>query len=121
MINVDYPYHFDGRERTAEADDSRHVRNLIEQLLFTQPGERVNRPDFGSGIMQLVFGAASPEVAATAEFMIKGALQQWLGNRITVERVETSADDSTLRVSIDYVVTRTGDRRTADFERATAG
>ena len=87
MINVDYPYHFDGRERTAEADDSRHIRNLIEQLLFTQPGERVNR----------------------------------LGNRITVERVETSADDSTLRVSIDYVVTRTGDRRTADFERATAG
>ena len=80
-MQLDYPYHFDGRERTAETGIDDHVRDLIEQLLFTQPGERVNRPDFGSGVMQLVFAAASPEVAATAEFLIRGALQQWLADR----------------------------------------
>lgn len=115
-MNIDYPYHFDDRERTAEADDPDHIRDLIEQLLFTQPGERVNRPDFGSGVLQLVFGAASPEVAATAEFIVKGGLERWLGDRIKVERVETEAVESTLRISIDYVVIRTGVRASADFE-----
>lgn len=116
-MDIDYPYHFDDRERTAEVDGSGHIRDLIEQVLFTQAGERVNRPDFGSGVLQLVFGAASPEASAAAEFMIKGALQQWLGDRISVERIEAEALESTLRVSIDYVVTRSGERRSANFER----
>jgi uncharacterized protein len=120
-MNLDYPFHFDGRERTAAADLSDHIRDMIEQVLFTQPGERVNRPDFGSGIMQLLFNPASPEVAATTEFMIHGALQQWLGDLIGVERVETKAEDSTLRVSIDYVITRTGARASTTFERSEGG
>ena len=116
-MHLDYPFHFDGRERTAQTDEADHIRDLIEQVLFTQPGERVNRPEFGSGVLQLVFSAASPEVAATAEFMIRGALQQWLGDRITVARVAASADEATLRIAIDYVVTRTGERASAEFQR----
>ena len=114
---VEYPYHFDGRHRTAEAQPAAHVRQLIEQLLFTQPGERVNRPDFGSGVMQLVFSAASPEVAATAEFLIRGGLQQFLADRIAVSGVSVNAVEARLEITIDYTILATGEAQTATFER----
>lgn len=116
--HIDYPLHFDGRGRTAETDEASHVRDLIEQLLFTSPGERVNRPDFGSGLLQLVFAPASPELAATTQFLVQGALQQWLADRIQVEDVGVAVDDSTLRVTVIYVLRRTQERATAEFTRA---
>src|SRR3954468_11773075 len=114
---LDYPFHFDGRQRTAETDGPDHIRDLIEQVLFTQPGERVNRPDFGSGVMQLVFAAASPEVAATTEFLIRGALQQWLASRIAVSRVEVEAVEATLTIQIDYTILETGEVATTELTR----
>lgn len=116
--HIDYPLHFDGRGRTAETDEASHVRDLIEQLLFTSPGERVNRPDFGSGLLQLVFTPASPELAATTQFLVQGALQQWLADRIQVEDVAVGVEDSTLRVTVTYVLRRTQERETAEFARA---
>lgn len=115
-MQIDFPYHFDGRDRTANIGEAGHVRDLIEQILFTSPGERVNRPDFGAGILQLVFAAASPEAAATAEFMIKGALQTHLGQRIEVEAVETEAEDSTLRIRIAYRLLNSDVQEVAEFE-----
>ena len=112
-----FPYHFDGRRRTAQSDGSRHVRELIEQLLLTEPGERVNRPDFGSGVMQLVFAAASPEVAATVEFLVRGALQQFLSDRIAADRVAAELIDSTLIISIDYVILATGEPQSLTLKR----
>src|SRR3954470_10657463 len=112
-----YPYHFDGRRRTAQTDGGRHVRDLIEQLLLTEPGERVNRPDFGSGVMQLVFAAASPEVAATVEFLVRGALQQFLSSRIAVSRVEVEAVEATLTIQIDYTILETGEVATTELTR----
>jgi Bacteriophage baseplate protein W len=115
-MNVDFPYHFDGRRRTAVTDEADHIRDLIEQIIFTTPGERVNRPDFGAGVLQLLFGPASPEAAATAEFMIKGALQQHLGRRVQLEAVTTEAVDATLVIRITYRLARTGEQRTETFE-----
>lgn len=112
-----YPYHFDGRRRTAQTDGPRHVRDLIEQLLLTEPGERVNRPDFGSGVMQLVFAAASPEVAATVEFLVRGALQQFLSDRIAVDRVSAEVVGSRLTISVDYIIVATGEPQTLTLER----
>ncbi len=114
---LEYPYHFDGRHRTAAATPDAHVRQLIEQLLFTQPGERVNRPDFGTGVMQLVFAAASPEVAATTEFLIRGGLQQFLADRIAVSNVSVEAIKSRLEIAIDYVVIATGEAQTTTISR----
>ncbi|MFC1457163.1 GPW/gp25 family protein [Microvirga arabica] len=116
-MQLDYPFHFDGRERTAETGTDDHVRDLIEQVLFTQPGERVNRPDFGSGVMQLVFASASPEVAATAEFLIRGALQQWLSGHLSVVDVTVDAVEAQLNIRIDYVVLATGEPTTASFQQ----
>ena len=114
-MQVDFTYHFDGRDRTAETGEAEHIRDLIEQILFTSPGERVNRPEFGAGVLQLLFGPASPEAAATAEVMIRGALQQYLGKRIVVEEVRTQAEEATLTVTIAYTLQRSGTRETAAF------
>jgi len=116
-VNLDYPYHIDARGRTASIDDDGHIRDMIEQVLFTSPGERVNRPTFGSGLMQLVFAPNSPELAAATQFLVQGALQQWLGDLILVDLVEATAEDSSLRVTIQYTVRRTNERQTVQFAR----
>lgn len=114
-MQLDFPYGFDGRDRTAETSEEEHIRDLIEQILFTSPGERVNRPEFGAGVLQLVFGAASPEAAATAEFMIRGALQQYLGQRITVEEISAEAVEASIEITIAYTILRSGALSTATF------
>ena len=118
MRQIDYPLRFDGRGRTAETGQDEHIRDLIEQFLFTSPGERVNRPDFGSGLLQLVFAPGGAEMAAATQFLVQGGLQQWLGELIQVEAVEVTAEDSTLRVLVQYVVRRTREREIASFARA---
>jgi uncharacterized protein len=117
MTNLRHPYQFDGRGRTAESDEDDYIRGLIEQVLFTSPGERVMRPDFGSGVMQLVFAPNSNELAATTQFLVHSALQQWLGNLISLEGVEVEAEDSTLRVVVRYAVRRSGASEVAVFTR----
>ncbi|MGH8905008.1 MAG: GPW/gp25 family protein [Egibacteraceae bacterium] len=119
-MNIDYPLHFDGRGRTAQTDVDDHVRDLIEQLLFTNPGERVNRPAFGSGLLELVFAPNSPELAAALQFTMQGALQRWLGDLIDLEGLEVQSDDATLQVAVQYVVKRSGARRTDVIQRAGA-
>lgn len=117
-MNLAFPYEFDARGRTADAAEDRHIRDLIEQLLFTDPGERVNRPTFGSGLRQLVFAGNSPELAATTQLMVQGALQQWLGELIQVEAVEVTSQDARLEVQVRYLVRRTQQRRIAQFTPA---
>jgi phage baseplate assembly protein W len=114
-MHVDYPLHFDGRGHTAEADADEYVRDLIEQVLFTSPGERVNRPAFGTGVMQLVFAPASQELSATLQLVVQGALQQWLGDLIQVEQVAAEVQESVLVVVVQYVVRQTRRRQVARF------
>jgi hypothetical protein len=75
---------------------------MIHQVLFTNPGERVNRPDFGCGLLQLVFMPNSEALAAATQFTVQGALQRWLGDVIQVERVEVTAVDARLHVEVVY-------------------
>ena len=114
-MNIAFPYRFDNRGRTAEATDDRHIRDMIEQLLFTVPGERVNRPTFGTGLLQLVFAPNSSELAAATQALVQGALQQWLGDVILVQSVQVESVDATLRVTITYVNRQTQMRQTAQF------
>ena len=116
-MNIDFPFHCDGHGRTAATDDDDHIRDMIEQLLFTNPGERVNRPDFGSGLLQMVFAPNSPELATALQFSLQAALLRWLGDLIDVQALEVTSEDSTLRVTVRYVVRRTGQRRTENFGR----
>jgi phage baseplate assembly protein W len=118
---VDFPYHFDGRGRTADTDDADHIRDLIEQVLFTSPGERVMRPDFGSGLLALVFEPNSTALAATTQMLVQGALQEYLGHLIAVEAVDVEARDSTFAVSVRYVVRRDGSVRLDSFAAPGSG
>lgn len=114
-MQVDFPYHFDASGRTATAGEDHHVRDLIMQVLFTSPGERVNRPDFGSGLLQLLFAPNSEELETTTQFLVQGALQRWLGDLLIVEAVAVEVDDATLRISVQYVNRRTQQRRVDQF------
>ncbi len=116
-MQLDYPYDFDSRGRTAETVDDEHIRDLIEQLLFTTPGERVNRPTFGSGVLQLIFAPNSQALASATQVTVQGALQQWLGDLIQVEAVDVQSEDSTLRVLVQYTVRRNQQRQVAEFVR----
>jgi uncharacterized protein len=116
-MQIDFPFHVDSRGRTAAADEEKHVRDLIEQVLFTAPGERVNRPGFGSGLLQQVFGPNGDVIASAVQLTVQGSLQQWLGDRIQVESVDVASRDSTLSVTVVYRLRRDGQRRTAELSR----
>jgi uncharacterized protein len=111
----DFPFHIDGRGRTAETDEDDHLRDLIHQVLFTNPGERVNRPDFGCGIGQLVFMPNSEALAAATQFLVQGALTRWLDSVIAVHRVDVRAQDSALIVGVVFSKRSTGEQRDLAF------
>jgi len=119
-MNIDFPFHFDARGRTATTDDDEHIRDMIEQLLFTSPGERVNRPDFGSGLLQMVFAPNSVELASALQFTTQAALQRELGDLIDLQLLEVAAEEATLSVTVKYVVRRTQQARTESFVRSAA-
>lgn len=108
-MNIDFPWHFDQHGQTATADYLRHIRNMIEQVLFTSPGERVNRPEFGSGLMQLVFEPNSDTLTDTIEATVWADLERWLGDVIKVVRLDALNVDSYLTVTLTYRVLRTDD------------
>jgi phage baseplate assembly protein W len=115
MDTLDYPYRFDGRGRTATTGTLDHIRDLIEQVLFTSPGERVMRPDFGAGLLTLVFEPNSTTLAATTTFLVQSALQQHLSHLIAVSEVLVQNVDATLQVTVRYVVLADGTAQQATF------
>jgi phage baseplate assembly protein W len=117
-MNINYPLYFDGRGRTATIDDADHINQMIEQLLFTSPGERVNQPDLGSGLLQMVFAPNSPELASALQYTTQAALQRYLGDLIDLQSLLVTAQDSTLNVMVQYVIKSTGDARTENFVRS---
>jgi phage baseplate assembly protein W len=120
-VNIAFPYHLDGRGATATANWDDHVRQMLEQLLFTRPGERVNRPDFGCGLLDLVFGPNSPEVAAALSVTVSAAVQQWLGDIISLTNVDVSADESKLTVDLGYLTLASGEASAATLSLPRTG
>lgn len=101
-MKLNFPYRFDGRGRTQEASLQDYVTQLVEQVLFTSPGERVNLPDFGSGLLQLAFAPNSVQMAAATQFSVQAALQKWLSGYVTVQSVVASAEEAVLTVTVTY-------------------
>ena len=114
-MNLGYPFDFDRQGRTATAEADEHVRQMIEQLLFTAPGERVNRPSFGSGLGQLVFAPNSDQLAAALHASTQAALQQFLGDVIEVHDLEVINEDARLNVKLDYSILATNEQRSDNF------
>ena len=116
-IQIDYPFSIAGSGRTALATEDDHIRDLVEQVLFTMPGERVNRPTFGSDLSKMVFAPNSSAAAAAVQLAVQGALLQWLGDRIIVDAVEVDNVDSTLTVTVRYLVRRTQQTQIVEITR----
>lgn len=117
MSYMDYPYRIDLNARTAQTTGDEHIRDLIEQVLFTSPGERVNRPTFGSGLLQLIFAGQDDELSHATQSLVQGALQQWLGDLIQVDAIHVESGEAQISVTIQYTVRRSQRRETAQFTR----
>lgn len=121
MPHLDHPWHIDATGRSAQTSDADHLRDLIEQVLFTAPGERVMRPDFGSGLLGLVFEPNSSTLAATTQVLVQGALQLHLGHLIALQSVSVTPLDAQLQVDIQYLVLRDRSAQDARFSFSTGG
>jgi|SRR5215213_6490142 len=115
-LEVGFPFQIDDRGRVADPPYAEHVRQLIEQLLFTERGERVNRPDLGSGLLELVFAPVSSELVAVTEHQVAASLNRWLGELIVVESVQVQGTDDVIQVTVQYVLRRNQQRQVAVFE-----
>jgi phage baseplate assembly protein W len=111
-MNRQFPYGFSANGWTAQTDLATHVADMIEQLLLTAPGERVNRPTFGTGTGQLVFAGISDSLAAAQQQIIQASLQQWLSDLIKVQAVTVSSEDSTLNIVVQYIILQTQQQQT---------
>ncbi|MFC4527112.1 GPW/gp25 family protein [Dyella halodurans] len=114
-MNIAFPYQLDTSGHTAQVDVSQHVADMIEQILFTSPGERVNRPTFGSGTAQLVFAPNSDVLAMAQQNVIQASLQMWLSDLIRVQSVTAVADDATLQITVVYTLLQTQQQQTQQF------
>lgn len=117
-MNIDFPFRIGADGHTVSASNTKHVRDMIELLLFTYPGERVMQPTFGSGLLQYVFAPNSAELAATLQFTIQSGLHQWLGDVVDVIAVAVQSVDAQLSVEVDYVVVATSETRSETFTRS---
>ena len=118
FTSIRYPIAVDsGLGRLAqESDYSRHIDQLIRQVLFTSPGERVNRPDFGCGIKRMVFAPNSKVTASLAQATIFDSLNRWLGSAITVGDVKVEAKEEVLSIWIAYTLRVKQEKRYLNLE-----
>jgi hypothetical protein len=116
--SIRYPFAIDEGLGTLveETDYAAHVEQMIKQVLFTTPGERVNRPTFGCGISRMVFAPNSDESANLTKVIINQALDKWLGTLIEVIDVDAAARNETLEIKIVYLLRARQERRYLNLE-----
>jgi phage baseplate assembly protein W len=118
---LDFPFDFDGSGRAASTGPDDHVRDMIYQLLFTNPGERVDLPDFGCGLLQMVFRPNSTTLAAATQLLVQGSLQHWLGDVIAVQQLEVTSVDERLEIDLVYIRRDTGQQVQVQFVSPSGG
>jgi Bacteriophage baseplate protein W len=103
-----FPYALDGAGHTACAAAGEEVAQMLEQILFVSPGERVNRPDFGSHLLSLTFSARTSELTMAVQALVEGALRKWAGDAIHVRDVDVAIEETLVVVTVRYVEPLTG-------------
>jgi uncharacterized protein len=110
-----FPFQIDSAsQQTAQAGYAAHVDQMIRQLLLTDPGERVDLPQFGCGLRSLVFAPNSDALAATVQLRVIQGLNQWLADVVNVVAVTVGAgqggapvEPGTLEVTVTYTLVET--------------
>ena len=122
MSNLSAPFRIDGTGRTATSDDfGRHARDMIEAVLFTAPGERINRPDFGSGLSELLFDSNNPALETAADFLIRSAIQKHLSDILTVTELSLQRAEGVVEITLSYVLRETGEAGRHSVRREVQG
>lgn len=116
-IWLDYPFHADATGRSAVVAEDEHIHDMIEQILFTNPGERVMRPDFGCGLKQLVFMPASDALAASTQQLVQGSLMRWLEGIVAIEQTKVLVGDGSIEVTVVWRKLDNGERHEGRFVR----
>lgn len=117
-MQVTFPYLFENNRPAGSVEDAAHVRQMLELLLFTMPGERVNRPDYGCGIQRMVFAPQNTEVVATLRTLIEAEIQRWLGDVLSLRNLQVTGEDATLQVVLTYQLASDGSVRQERFKRS---
>ncbi|WP_299009787.1 GPW/gp25 family protein [uncultured Shewanella sp.] len=102
-MHKSFPFQINQYGHIQEADDDKHLRDMMEQILFTIPGERVNRPEFGCGVQLLVFGSIQAEMLSVKQSMIQIELQKYLGHLMQLQVVNITAHETQLDIFIRYL------------------
>lgn len=115
---IRFPFAIDDRlgRLAQEPDYEQYIKQLIRQVLFTAPGERINRPDFGAGVKRLIFAPNSSATASLAQTLIYQALTTWLGTLIRTNDVQAEADNERLNITIVYTILARQERRFLNLE-----
>jgi Bacteriophage baseplate protein W len=118
VTSIHFPFAINGQlgRLAREMDYEEYIKQLIQQVLFTAQGERINRPDFGAGVKRLVFAPNSPATASLAQTLIFQALTRWLGTLIRTETVEVEAAGERLNITIGYTILAKQERRFLNLE-----
>ena len=121
MSFADLPYRADGSGRTATTTDrARQVRNLLEAVLFTGPGERVMRPDFGSGVPEMLFDSNSEALETATDFLIRSAVQRHLSDVLVLIDLAVTRDEGELQITVVYALAGEDEQRSETFARGAA-
>jgi uncharacterized protein len=116
--HVRFPLDLDANVGTVaqERDYAQYVSQLVRQVLLTNPGERINRPDFGCGIKQMVFMPLNDATSGMTRVMIFQALKKWLDEVIEVNEVNVSVESTALSIGIVYTVRYLDERQFLNME-----
>jgi len=118
-LNVGFPFRMNNRGGTATVNEERHVKGMLEMLLLTTPGERVNRPGFGGGLNSLVFGPARQELAATIQHALRAEILQWLHDVIDLQELRVDCQDNQISVEVAYILRSDGSAQATQFSYTT--
>lgn len=118
-MQIDHPFRLERSGATALTGQSDHLRDMLEQLLLTSPGERVNRADFGCGLLRYPFEPNAPELAAAVQFTVQSAIQRWLGDVLEPRTVTVTASEAALEVTIVYLARGSQEPRAESFRWST--
>ncbi|MFD2180463.1 GPW/gp25 family protein [Veronia pacifica] len=120
MAYPDFPYHIDTQGRTAVTSRADVMRDRIEQLLFTEPGERVMMPTFGCGLQRLLFAGMSDALVENTRTLVATSLQTWMQDEIELSELDVRFDNGALLITLSYRLLSTGEPQQAMFEREVA-
>lgn len=107
-MHLAMPFNINRQGRVATVDEETHIREMIEQVLFTVEGERVNRPNFGAGVLQLIFSSLDPAMLTARRVAVQSSIQRWLGHAVHVTNVAFDIEGDQLRITVEYQILKTG-------------